>query len=61
MDNYDLFLRHEAQKEVDREKLPVCIECRQPIQDDRCYMFSEVFICDDCMEINHRVKTEEYI
>lgn len=61
MDNYDMFLIHESQKEAELEKLPVCIECEQPIQDDRCYMFSEVFICDDCMEINHRVKTEDYI
>lgn len=60
MDNYDMFLIHESQKEKELEKFPVCIECHKPIQDERCYRFGNNFICEQCMDDNHKVKTEIY-
>lgn len=61
MDNYDLFLRHEAEQEEALKRFPKCAECNHPIQDERCYRFGEVFICEQCMDDNHKVKTEDYI
>lgn len=61
MDNYDLFLRHEAEQQRQLERLPECSECGEPIQDEECYMFNDELICKQCLEDNHEKKTEDYM
>lgn len=41
--------------------LPKCKECGEYIQDDFCYEFDGSPICEECMEINHKKYTEDYI
>lgn len=42
------------------ERLPLCSECENPIQDEHCYEFNGELICEDCLHTNHRKHTEDY-
>ena len=53
-DNYDMFVEHEAQQAKSLEKLPICDECGEHIQDDYYYEFDGAKICDDCLKYYHR-------
>lgn len=53
-ENYD-----RAQAEL-LERLPVCSECGEHIQDEHCYEFGGELICPDCVENNHRKNTEDF-
>lgn len=48
---------------IDRElaKLPKCSECDQPIQDENAYLINDEWICEDCMDNNHRVFVDDYV
>lgn len=52
---YDL----EQQKRLDR--LPVCADCGEPIQDDHYYLINDEIIGPDCMESGYRKEVEDYI
>ena len=39
------------------EKLPVCSECGEPIQDEFAYFIGDEWICEDCMQ-SHRKAVE---
>lgn len=41
--------------------LPRCCECEQPIQDDCLYEFGGNLYCADCVDLNHRRYTDEFI
>lgn len=43
------------------ERLPVCHDCGDPIQDDHLFAFGGRVYCPECVDINHRKHTEEYI
>ena len=60
-DNYDMFLRHDAEQEAALEKLPTCAECGEPIQDEYCFMLNDELICETCLHDFHRKKTEDFI
>ena len=60
-DNYDLFLRHEAERENELNRLPRCTECGRRIYNEYCYEIYDELICEDCMNKYYRVKTEYYI
>ena len=57
-DNYDQWLRHDAEQERQLEKLPKCSECRRPIQEDHCYVINDMAICPSCME-RYKVWTDD--
>ncbi len=59
-DNYDAFCQHEADDEQWLKKLPVCCECRNPIQDEFCYEFDGDLYCEKCMD-GHRKSTDDFI
>jgi formylmethanofuran dehydrogenase subunit E len=42
-------------------KLPVCSECDHHIQDEHCYEINGELICSECLENNHRKRTEDYV
>lgn len=53
--------RHEAEKERQLQRLPVCCECDQPIQTDECYEMNGELLCPDCLKDNHRKWVEDYV
>ena len=61
IDNYDLYVQHEARQEQQLKRFPRCVECGEPIQSDYCYEVNDELICRDCMRRNHRKRTENYI
>lgn len=54
-DRYDM----EQMKKLQR--LPVCAECGEPIQDDECYEINGEIICAECLKDNHRRWTDDLI
>lgn len=42
------FLRHDAEQTEALEKLPVCVDCGEPLQDD-FYEICDMQICEDCI------------
>lgn len=60
-DNYDQFTRHDAQQQAQLDRLPVCSECGEPIQDDFCFEVNDELICDECMHNNHRKCVDDFI
>ena len=40
---------------------PRCSECEEHIQDDILYEFDDKLICKDCLDLNHRRYTDEFI
>lgn len=59
-DNYDLFVAHDAEQARMLERLPVCDDCLEPIQDEYYYVFSGRKICQHCME-EHLDNCREYV
>ena len=53
------FARHEAEQQARLDKLPICAECGEPIQDDECYEIEGGYICEECLRNNHRRWTED--
>jgi formylmethanofuran dehydrogenase subunit E len=53
------FYRHERQIEEELSRLPKCNECGEPIQDDHCFEINGEFICEECLNDNHRKWTED--
>lgn len=43
------------------QRLPVCAECGEPIQDEECYDIDGELVCAECLRHNHRVWTEDYM
>ena len=61
IDNYDLFLKYEAEQESRLERLPTCILCGESIQDEYCYEINDELFCEECMKDEFRKNTENYI
>ena len=47
-DNYDLFVRHEAEQEKKLAELPVCEICGEPIQQEKAVYYNDQWICEEC-------------
>jgi formylmethanofuran dehydrogenase subunit E len=60
-DPTDLFLQHDAEQQRKLDRLPVCVECDEPIQDDEYYEINGDPVCIHCLEQNHKMWTEDYI
>lgn len=60
-DNYSLWERREAEYERWLKKLPRCDECNKPIQEETCFEFDGLLICDECLELNHKRFTDDFI
>jgi formylmethanofuran dehydrogenase subunit E len=59
-DNYDAFRMHEAEQEGWLKRLPICEECKEPIQDDVLYDIDGTIYCEKCMKDAFRKWTEDY-
>jgi len=56
--DYDRYC-NEQQKELDR--LPECGECGEKIMDEYCFEVNGEYICEHCMEENHRKSVDMLI
>lgn len=52
------FANYDAEQQEQLEKLPVCIECGEPIQDEYCFEINGEYICKECLERNHKKLVE---
>lgn len=48
------FNRWEAEQEKQLERLPVCADCDNPIQDETAFYINGEWICEDCMDAYRR-------
>lgn len=44
------FHRHDAECEAQLDKLPVCCQCGEPIQQDDAVYINDEYICDRCLD-----------
>lgn len=49
VDNYSLWERHDYEQEKALEGLPVCVYCKEPIQQEDAVNTNEGWICDTCL------------
>ena len=65
MDAYEMWERHDREKERFLRRMPECCECGDNIQDEHFYDICGEFVCEDClrdyMRKNYRKKTENYM
>lgn len=55
------FDRWDREQESWKALLPVCSECDEPIQSESCYEINGEYICEDCMNDNHKKYTTDLI
>lgn len=55
------FAQHDAEQQQELEKLPVCVDCGEPIQDDHLFDIDGDLFCEECAMENFKRKVERYI
>ena len=55
------FNRWDAEQQDELEKLPICVDCGEPIQDEDVFDINGDLFCKECMMDNFKKKTERYI
>lgn len=50
--------RFAAEQDRQLEQLPICDDCREPIQDGFFYSINDSVICSDCID-SYRVEVED--
>ena len=60
-DPLDDFARYDAEQARELEKLPVCVECDEPIQEPHFFEINGECVCRRCLIDNHRKNTEDYV
>lgn len=55
------FASWDAEQTAKLERLPVCADCGEPVQDDHYYLINDEVICPDCLESGYRKDIDEYI
>lgn len=59
MEIYDQWLRYDDEKERQLAERPICAECGEYIQTERCCEFNGDYICLACLEDLHMKYTED--
>ena len=54
------FERWNADQEKELSRLPKCIDCGEPIQDDYLFDINGDLFCEECMKANFKRWTEDY-
>lgn len=49
-DNYDLWEAFDRKQAQQLERLPVCADCGEPIQQEDAVYIHEVWLCDECLD-----------
>lgn len=52
-------MRYDAERQAEIEKLPICSECDEHIQDEYLFEINGEYICEHCMEENHKKSTDD--
>ena len=64
-DNYDKFREHDARQNRWLRSRPICIRCREPIQDDYGYDDGDGLMCAECWDERvreeYRVDVDNYV
>lgn len=55
------FASWDAEQTAQLERLPVCADCGERVQDDHYYLINDEVICPDCLESGYRKEIDEYI
>ena len=55
------FARYDAEQQRELDRLPVCVECDEPIQDDVYFEINGECLCERCLIENHRKAVEDYV
>lgn len=53
-DNYDAWVRHDAEQGAELARRPLCEYCEEPIQDEYAYYIEGVWFCESCMNEHFR-------
>lgn len=59
-DNYDAYTMHEAEQEKWLAKRPICVCCKEPIQEDELYDLDGKLYCETCMNESFKRWSEDY-
>lgn len=57
-DAYSAFVKYEAERDAWLANRPLCDECKDHIQEERCYQTSDGIICEFCID-KYKVWTED--
>lgn len=55
------FHRYDAEQQEQLDRLPKCIYCHEPIQDDYLFNVDGELYCEDCMEDLFKRPVENYM
>lgn len=55
------FYAYDAEIYRQQQKLPKCGYCDEPIVEDHCYEINGILICQDCLDREHKKRTEDYV
>lgn len=55
------FDRWDAQQQANLDKLPKCIYCDDPIQDDCYFEINGECVCENCLNEHHKKWVEDYV
>jgi hypothetical protein len=53
--------RYCQEQERYQQRLPVCVDCGEAVQDDHYYLICDEVICPDCLESGYRKYVDEFI
>lgn len=56
--DWDAYCRHQ---DALHGMLPMCEECGHHIEDEHCFEFNDVYICEECLDKNHKKRTEDVV
>lgn len=54
------FYRHDAAQEKWLARLPKCVECGEPIQDEYFYLINDEPVCEECLIREYRKERDYY-
>lgn len=60
-DHVEDFNRHDHEKSKVASRLPICVHCKKPINDDEYFDIDGDYKCYECMIKHHRRWTEDYV
>ena len=55
------FYAYDAELYEAEQKLPKCDYCGKPIVTEECYKIDDMLVCPDCLDNEHKVRTEDYV
>ena len=53
------FERYDREQAEWLKRLPVCVDCGEPIQDETAFYINEEWVCERCINVYRRVVIDE--